>query len=467
MKCIKQKFGKLLEGGARIYIQDRSLKDIGFTPGTSFNTTIKQNKIILEPDNKGHNTISKKIIKGEEVPVLDKRGKILKSALENCSAVKIYFYEDENGTPRVMIEGIKDTSSTIKENLKPSTNKLTSITFCAGSGISSRALEDAGFREVAACEWMPKSRLGSDDRFSKIYEKNHPDTLMLNVPMQYLKGSDLPYADLWNATLDCTDFSLVANKKDLCTIHLFTHLLRLFWEKPKSERPKAILVENVPPFEKVAGNCLKLCLEEEGYNVTTGKLNSLDYSSRTKRERFFLVATIFEGFTFPKPTGKLSTPIIDDEVISVDNIHWDNKLTSNTLKYFIERNNSITHNHKIRAYDPTVDSHVGTITKSQCGTCENLLKHPTLPDTYSFINNENHLRYLQGIPYNYYLGDSKSVVIDSIGQSVCFKTFLAISKKIYNFLLKNLNIPSSLQQYESSDYLLIENQYCFDFDMCL
>lgn len=116
--------------------------------------------------------------------------------------------------------------------------------------------------------------------------------------MQLLKAKDLPYADLWFASLDCSDFlKLASSKKELHAMHLFIHLMRLFYQKPKAERPIAIEIENVPGFAKVAGNSLKLALEEEGFHVSMKVLDALDFGARTQRKRLFFIASIYEGFT--------------------------------------------------------------------------------------------------------------------------------------------------------------------------
>ncbi|RXZ78129.1 DNA cytosine methyltransferase [Paenibacillaceae bacterium] len=427
--------GKPTYNGQRIYIDRSALTQAGFGPGQRFDTVSDPDNNLIEfkIHNTGSNKVSKKTRKKSIVPVIDKSGHEIRSALEGCDEIKITFFNE-----RVLIKGIKKTAATIKEN-EITNEKLKSITFCAGAGISTESMKQAGFDEVAAVEWNPKE--GSEDKFSNIYSVNHPDSVMFNLPMQMLSGTDLPYADVWLATLDCTDYSKASNgtKKEYHTMHLYMHLMRLFWERRKEDRPSAILIENVPEFEKTAGNSLKLCFEEEGFFMKMGKLNSLDYGSRTKRERFFMVASVYEGFSFPTPIRKKINSIAADGVLSIDELKWMTAEESGTLSYFLEREKkAMTHNHRMTLFDITKDSFIGTITKSHHKIQpENWIKHPTNPNLFAYLTGEQ-IRKLHGIDKNYYLGDSNKLIVESIGQGVCIQTFDTLTKELFKFLQKYL-----------------------------
>ncbi|WP_145949588.1 DNA cytosine methyltransferase [Paenibacillus sp. Y412MC10] len=455
-EIIHQSHRKTTYSGERIYIDNAALAHAGFTPGARFRTTtdVNSHTVEFEIDSHGANMVSKKVKKETSIPVIDKMGSDIRAALKECAQIKVTFVQD-----RVIIEGIKQSADVLKEihEIKEHT-ALTTISFCAGAGISSQCMVDAGFSEVAAVEWNPKE--GSEHKFSEVYTRNHPDTVMFNMPMQMLQPNDLPYADVWVATLDCTDFSKASNgtKKEYHTMHLFMHLMRLFWGREIADRPMAILLENVPEFEKVAGISLELCLQEEGFFTTRAKLDSLDYGSRTKRERFFMVASIYEGFTFPEATGRNSRSIQADGVLQVDDLEWITAEDSDTLKYFLsrEQKGGMTHNHHMTLFDLTTDSYIGTITKSHHKIQpENWIKHPTDPNLYAYLKGE-HIRALHGISPDYYLGDSNKMVVESIGQSVCLQTFKAIACKLYAFLsgkvgvaVRSLNNVIAFDQPES------------------
>jgi len=229
-----------------------------------------------------------------------------------------------------------------------------------------------------------------------------------------------------------------------------------------------ILIENVPEFANVPATSLRLCLEEEGYEVREAKLNSLDFESRTQRERYFFFASCYEGFQFPIGTGRIDIPIVDDGVITLDSLEWVTPEEDKTLQYFIQRTEKIAQgelrnfNFKMSTIDITNDTYVGTITKTHHKKrAENIIKHPYIENLYAWLDKEEHLRYLHSIDESYYLGDSKTAIIESIGQSVCTKTFTDIVDKVYKFLDNKINtvIKKVELRYEADE----NNQLCMCF----
>lgn len=105
---------------------------------------------------------------------------------------------------------------------------------------------------------------------------------------------------------------------------------------------------------------------------------------------------------------------------------------------------------------------------------ENLIRHPFKSDTFAFLLNVSHLRYLHGISEDIYLGDSRSLQIQSIGQGVCVKTFTSVVKRLHDFLSAKMfgvciykssetellrGIMSLVKPFEEME----QEQYCFGF----
>lgn len=464
LMVLEQKIMHPSYGGRRCYLEMKSLAKSGMTPGRQFSTQInaENHEICFIADDKGSNRVSLRRHEGKNgvtfTPVIDKSGSDIHDALKGCEFIKVTFYED-----RVLITGQKQTATVIREADQNTDRQLTCITFCAGAGISADCAEQAGFKEVAGCEFNPKT--GAEERYSDVYQVNHPDSVMFNIPMEKLDANDLPYADTWLCTLDCTDFSkLVAGRKqesgDCQTIHLFTHLMRLFWQKKPEERPMAVMIENVEGFKAVAGNAVKLCLEEEGFYVRMAVLNSLDFGSRTQRERFFLVGTAYEGFEFPTPTGRLTTPIATDGVMTLESLEWVPPEDNETLAYYLGREGKgMLHNHHMTVFDITKDTHVGTVTKSHWKVLpENWLKHPT-ENKFAQIRKEEHLKYLHGIREEYYLGDSYTQIVQCVGQGVCCHTVYAIFKQLYDFLVASIKKAAEQVKETTTEWVDLDGQF--------
>lgn len=460
----------LKNGKARIWLESLKLAEVGLSPGSAFKTEVdaKRGRITLLPSSIG-NVVSFRKRKGQTIPIIDKSGPDIREALEKCTGIKVTFFK-EDGLPRVLIEGVRDTAEVVRSKGADVSKQLSSITFCCG--ISSMATVDAGFKEVAGVEYNPK--VGSENRYADVYAVNHPGSVMFNVPLEELDANDLPSATAWIFSLDCTDYSVLASSKSedkFVTKDLYLHLAALFKQRSKDSRPEAVLIENVPGFEKEAGLTLKIFFRKMGYSVADGKLNSLDFGSRTERKRYFFVATAYEGYALPVGSGRLETPIIDDGVITLDNLNWVTPESDGTLKYFVERNDKITHNHKLTTIDILTDTHFGTIPKSHHKKLpENLVRHPFRPSTFAFLMNVSHLRYLHGIKESVFLGDSTTLQIQSIGQGVCVRTFTEIVKNLHEFLSEKMfgDKPSEVVRPGVMMSLVPKHfeereQYCFGF----
>lgn len=436
---IHQYEGKATYNGERLYLDKTELIQAGFQPGVRYSTRTDNSLIELSISETGSNRVSQKQRKDRVIPIIDKTGFDIREALADCKHIIVTIHFG-----RVTIKGIKSTAEQLKKQIANHTSEkqtdLTTISFCAGAGISSSALVAAGFKEVAAVEYNPKE--GRESKFSDIYLQNHNDTIMFNVPMQHLKANDLPAADVWVATLDCSDYSKASNgsKKSFSTMHLFMHLMRLYWERDEKDRPIALLLENVSEFEKVAGTSLELCLSEEGFNVQMAKINSLDFGSRTKRERFFMVATIFDGFTFPEGEGRATDSIHDSGILRVEDLKWVTAEDHGTLNYFLKRQEKgITHNHYMTLFDITKNSSIGTVTRNHFRVQpENWIIHPEYQGYYAYLNGEQ-VKAIHGLEPDFYAGDSNKLIVESIGQSVCFKTFKSIALKLRTFLEHSIN----------------------------
>lgn len=454
MKIVYQRNGIATYKGTRIYIDSEMLAKAGYNPEERFDTDTKpeKNEIIFTLNKFGKNKVSHKKKNKKVIPVIDKAGKEIREALDLCDNITISIIE-LNGTHQVLVKGEKKTA-TVQREKNSFSESLRTITFCAGAGISSEAMKQVGFEEIAAVEWNPKE--GSEDKFARLYAENNPESIVFNMPMEQLKAEHLPDAEVWLCTLDCTDYSKSSNgtNKGLHTMHLFMHLMRLFWEKPKDQRPIAVLVENVPEFEKVAGNSLELCFKEEGFFVSKTQLNSIEFGSRTQRKRFFMMATLFEGFEFPQGSGIKQSSILSDGTLSLNDLEWVTPEDSKTLKYFLERQKGkMTHNHVMTVFDLTKDAYIGTITKSHHKIQpENWIRHPYKENTYAYLKAEQ-IRAIQGIPSYLQLGESNKLQIESMGQSVCYVSFKKIANTVYNFLSKAIaRLRPSFSQFEQLSF---------------
>lgn len=191
-------------------------------------------------------------------------------------------------------------------------------TFFSGIGSPEKALQRltneniiSGYEVMFFCEINPKAALS--------YSVIHNEPLSKNkVDITKVKGSDLPYCDLWVGGFPCQDISTAGNRKGFdfnstTRSSLGWEMLRLVREV--KDKPKFIIFENVASImSKRFIKTLHLFMsdiESLGYKYYSKILNSKDYGIPQSRERFFLVCVLGDYYyKFPNKI-KLETKLKD------------------------------------------------------------------------------------------------------------------------------------------------------------
>ena len=139
-----------------------------------------------------------------------------------------------------------------------------------------------------------------------------------------LKGSDLPYCDMWFGGFPCQDISLAGKGKGFSLetesrSSLGWEMIRLASEV--ETKPTYIVFENVAAIfnntHRPVLNLFKRDLEALGYTLYNKLLNTKDYGIPQNRNRYFLIAILGEySFKFPrKQKLKLRLKdLLEDEV---------------------------------------------------------------------------------------------------------------------------------------------------------
>jgi DNA (cytosine-5)-methyltransferase 1 len=155
-----------------------------------------------------------------------------------------------------------------------------------------------------------------------------------------IKGSDLPYCDIWVGGFPCQDISLAGNGKGFSLesesrSSLGWEMIRLIREV--KEKPMYILFENVAAIfnntHRPILNIFKQDLEELGYTLYNDLLNAKDYGIPQNRNRYFLIAILGKyNYKFPKPI-KLELRLKDMLEDEVDEKYY---LSDKLINFFKE-----------------------------------------------------------------------------------------------------------------------------------
>lgn len=435
------KVKRLQSAEGRIFFADNILSKIGLKPGTFYKYLLDQNtrSVEITQDEGGSKIISKRKVGDSEIPLIDIRNQKISELLSNCDYLHVMIYGD-----KIVVKGHISTGTNIRESLENVT-AITSLTFCAGGGVSAMVAKDCGIEDSYLLEYNPLDGPGQWDRYSKIAEKNHPDSVIFNIPIEEFSIDMLPAKriSIWMVTLPCNEFSIVnqnereENQETMHSMHHFLHLVRIFTETPKHLRPECLFFENVAGFEKVAGKSLEYFLKDQGYFVTSAVLDGADYGSRMHRKRWYMIANVHSPYEFPEATGKVASPFTSLTWFDMNEFDWKNPENSPSIKRLVEREKkmgSATIN--IKSINPAVEGISLTIPKQyRISVPQGMVKHPDREDTFA-IWPTKYLKKLFGVPDDFYLGESETVARETLGQSVDCNFLKLILSSLKEFILQ-------------------------------
>lgn len=181
---------------------------------------------------------------------------------------------------------------------------LTAVDLFAGCGGLSKGLRLARVNAIGAVEFDPLA--------AESYRRNHPSTLLLETDIRHVSGTFLLDAlglekgelDILAGCPPCQGFSRMtkrnkANPRKDPRNSLIFEMLRLV----RALKPKVILMENVPAFEK-HWRFKKFVreLRRAKYECSFDVLNAARYGVPQRRRRLILVASRLGPVQLPEPT---------------------------------------------------------------------------------------------------------------------------------------------------------------------
>lgn len=182
------------------------------------------------------------------------------------------------------------------------------------AGVDVRCLRESGFRIDSILEYRPqeaRDRMDLTETGALNVLANSNPRVLINEDITKVDWARVketmaggPPIAVLHISLQCDDFSKAKGKalkqsavSDLSTSRdLVYDALRMV----ETIQPASIVIENVPGFaESGEGALLKVKLQRWGYHVQDGVLHAPHFGGLTKRERYYLVASVWPGFEMP------------------------------------------------------------------------------------------------------------------------------------------------------------------------
>ena len=171
-------------------------------------------------------------------------------------------------------------------NFRVSEDKLRVASFFSGIGGFDLVFEQVGCPIVFQCE--------IDSFCQKILKKHWPDVKL--VPdIEEVSVSDIPDAEIWCAGFPCQDVSLANQGKRKGIEGKRSGLFNKFAELVRSEKPRWLVIENVPGLLNSGGgkdfSHVVQTLDDIGYFVAWRVLDAKYFGTPQRRRRVYIVAS--------------------------------------------------------------------------------------------------------------------------------------------------------------------------------
>jgi len=339
---------------------------------------------------------------------------------------------------RILVTPLPNRTFNIRRNIRNA--KELEAFVAMSSGVDLHSLAKTGFSISGLLEYRPNEKRDKVDYTetgalcamgqSHISNVFNEDISKIRWDMVKRKLEGNQPVSFAHISLQCDDFSNVKAKslkersvKDLdTTIDLVYDGLRMIEEI----NPGVVLVENVEGFgNSMAGQLMAVKLRKWGYHVTEGMLTGKDYGGLTKRKRYYLVASVFPGFTFPEQSHSIQTAwdMVQEELPNLRDV-TANKSVQDGIK-----------TKRIRLIKEG-DAYSPTLLKSQ-----NRMAKDSLYIEYNnriLFPNESLLRKLSGIPSDFNLNlVGETIGSEIIGQGIDYPMHDRIIESIYSHIQSN------------------------------
>lgn len=412
-------------GLPRIYLQGQWLEKAGFTPDSRFeaNFDSESRTLKLVLNEHGHRKVSGK--KNRTIPVIDINTATLDEVFGAARKLEVKARQHTiTITPAYTIILLSQREHTMTEG-----------SLFAGGGFLTEAARELGYDPRFANE--------IEESYAEVFERNHPNADMFNCSVEEMPWERLklyrplglltagipcePYSENrhWDRGTDENGQQIRRDRSLPAEAHPNGDMT--FWALRAVEATNAhtCLFENVPGYLKSSNYyVLRKVLERLGYFVDAKIINPVEYGELTTRKRAIIIART--GAVPAWPEAVAPTRTLGDILDPVEGAEWFNPETKVWLYNHWETQTA--KGNGFASQQVTADSPmVGTITKryfAQQGQ-HPVVKHPTLPNTHRWFS-MGEVKRLHAIREDYYLGDSKTLAGELIGQGVVVSTMREI-----------------------------------------
>lgn len=342
----------------------------------------------------------------------------------------------------IFIRPLANKTFMIRKRLREASDPFAVMVAMTG-GVDVRCLADSGFSIDSILEYRPPEARDVRDLTEtgalNVLANARP-RLLINEDISRVDWDRIhslmaegPQISVLHISLQCDDFSPVKGRNlRRQAVEELTSSRDLAYDglrMVETVRPACVVLENVPGFASAGeGLMFKSKLRKWGYHVTDGILNAGDHGGLTRRERYYLIASVFPGFAMPEPQPIQREPL------------WS------SIEPFLVDCRDVTHTKSLqdglcsgRARLLSRASLLSpTILKSQNRQAKDSVFIDMGDGSYRLPSLEL-LKYLSGIPEDFHLtNNSQEIASEIVGQSIDYPMHERLIKSLHDHIGKNV-----------------------------
>jgi len=433
---------------ARLWLEGRKLERAGVRIGARYQLVTNKGAERMElreaPASANDHvfTVSKRERRGNVVPLMEIRSKVLSELFENIERVRVAI---KHG--RIVVTALH-LETKLRERVKRLTEKLRSGEALAvaslfhGGGVLDKALH-SGLRRAGVKTFV---QVGVE------LEPEYLDSSLENNPELWNERSvaicsdirevnwagNAPQCDILVGGVPCTGASRAGrskNKLSMAEEHSSAGALFLdYLDAVKSLNPAICVIENVPEYQQSASMAvIRSVLTNLGYKLQEEVLNGNDFGALERRNRLVVIATskgLPDLFDFAELTPVRTKEGSINEVLEgvpLDSERWK------PFDYLAEKEarDKAAGKGFARQLLTGTEGHCGTIGRAyaKCRSTEPFLVHPLNPSLSRLFTPVEHAR-LKGIPEEIISGLADTTAHEVLGQSVIYPMFESIGVEL-------------------------------------
>ncbi len=423
-------------GKPRVWIEGKALASAGFLPGTFFTARFEDNRITLQllPEsgpgyNQNERKVSGKAKDSGPHPIIDMNTAEIETAFKGVSRIAV-----QMTVGRIVITPARTVVQAATRVLAAA-----SVALFAGIGLLSESAQAAGFPVVAANEISTE--------YAEVHDANHGG-YMMNCSIEDARFEELKSLGpigLLHAGIPCECYSKIrrntGNEKADKTLAPEAHELgdMVFWALRAIDivNPHTVVLEEVPEFLKSGAGCIAMhALRRMGYTVDSKVIDASDQGMLTRRKRAVIVATTFDRVDWPADVQCQQR--LRDVLLPADSLdcEWFTRATESKQWLFNHwKTQTDKGNHLVSAIVSYNDASIGTIKKRYlAGQGDNqVVIHPDdeqKPEPRYRWLTVLEIKRLMGLPDDYYVGDTKTLAGEGLGQGVAVTAFTRIIRSV-------------------------------------